>query len=439
MNNILKLNCLVVFAGLYACSLVDPDAPVDHTVSQSADLPSCAVEVISVGGNQAQLEITINRGEAATFGRLLLCYSRLGAVPDTSCQIVDIFSLLESTSDRIQVALTDLEYSAEYTCRLYVENWKRSAYSSMKSFVTQPNMSIYSWERVAELSAGNTIFSTAFQTEDRVFLLSAYMGQEHYFPSLWEYVPTTSRIHNLGNVPFDTLTENWLGIGQNLYAGLANWNRDDRSWWCYDPTRNEWSRKRDIEALINYVVARFTVDGKGYIVAESYEEGDGWGVYVYVYDPEQDTWQKKSRYPGIQPIFAASAAVGGKAYVVGGYYYDPQKEYVPMNTVWEYDVSSDQWTEKTPYPGRGRVDMLACSSGEELFVGFGRENVPSVERIYDWWCFSPATNTWTECQTYAYWKLYDMAPGFTFTFANDIYVGASYTGLWKYSRKGVEK
>ncbi len=440
MIKVLGINCLIVLLGFSGCNLADPDIPIGHTVSLPEALPACQVKVVEVTDNQVQLEISVNRSEPVSFDSLLLCYSYKNAFPDINGEVKDITSLLESTSDRFRVTLTGLKPSSEYTCRVYVKNWKKSAYSSTKNFVTQADVSTIYWERVAEVESGYLNFGTAYQTEDRVFLITNPRSESEPARYMFEFVPATSCLDSIGELPFLTSHRNWLGIGNKIYSGMSNWIYADQSWWCYDPVLKEWSRRKDIEFPVGQIIANFTMGDKGYLLVRTYEDGIDCVAFIYEYDPEKDTWQKKSRFPGIQTHFNVSAVAGNKAYLVAGYYYVAEEEkekdkYKYVNAVWEYDVALDQWTEKKPYPGVGRVDMLSGSSDGELFVGFGKATL-QTDYVYDWWCYSPAANTWTECPIYAYW--WGMAPVFSFSIANDMYIGSNFSGVWKYSREGVK-
>ncbi len=418
---------------LTGCSMADPDIPVGHSVAKPEPLPSYAVEIGTVTDNQAQIEITLRGETLATVSRLLFCYSLSGTIPDTTCLVEDITHLAYPISESSSFTLTNLDYSTEYTCCLYVENWKKSAYTQTKSFVTQADPSILYWDRVSEFSVNDTIFGRVCQTENRIFMFNLYTGQHLYTPVLWEYEPATNRFHNHGRHPIVAPTGYWLAIGDMLYAGFAEWYLGDQSWWCYDPSCRQWTLKKELERNIGEIIACFSIASKGYILAKSYEIYGNNEFFVFEYDPVNDSWQKKNPYPGMHAYNSTSVTVGGKAYVIGGLYYDPDKEeYVQKNTVWEYDPATDQWTEKALFPGSGTYNMLSCSSGESLYAGFGKENMNS-KYVCEWWKYTPATNTWAECTTYSFWKKFSLFPQFVFSHSNQIYVGFSYLGLWKYN------
>ncbi len=434
MKKVCSLWLLMVF--LCTCGIMDPDIPVDYTVFSPEALPICMIKTVDVSGNCVQLEVSVNQNDRVSYNRLVICYSPQKILPDTTCFVQDITGLFDKGADCVQVTLEDLNYSSEYACRIYVENRIRSTYSSVENFHTKPNVSLTNWERIAELPIRDVIHSVAIQADNRVFLCTETL----HGLFLCEYLSATISLQDPVDLPFAEFPDNWLGISDKLYTGLPNWRYDDRSWWCYDLSRGEWSRKKDVGYDISYVITCFTVDGKGYIVAESSSAKEGWLAFVYAYDPETDTWQKKSRFPGIKTQYATSAVIGGKAYLIGGYYYDSQMdEHLPVNSVWEYDVLNDRWDEKASFPGGSRGYLLAASSNEELFVGFGKERILS-DYVYDWWCFSPVADTWRSCPTHQYWGAgMFMLPQFIFTLEDEIYIGSVFTDLWKYNREGVEE
>ena len=64
---------------------------------------------------------------------------------------------------------------------------------------------------------------------------------------------------------------------------------------------------------------------------------------------EQDFWTQKASMPGTARNSAVAFTVNGKGYLGTGY---DGENY--LKDFWEYDPTSNQWTQQADYPGSGR-------------------------------------------------------------------------------------
>ena len=62
----------------------------------------------------------------------------------------------------------------------------------------------------------------------------------------------------------------------------------------------------------------------------------------------QYTWSVKDTFPGSGRRMAAGLNISGKAYIIGGNI--SSTPFTTTNDVWEYDPSSDSWTQKANFP-----------------------------------------------------------------------------------------
>ena len=72
----------------------------------------------------------------------------------------------------------------------------------------------------------------------------------------------------------------------------------------------------------------------------------------------------------VMPVPRASAAacsLNGKGYIFGGRTQDGTY----LNDLWQYDPSTDSWTQIDTLPGSPRVKPLMIADDEALYIGLG--------------------------------------------------------------------
>lgn len=104
---------------------------------------------------------------------------------------------------------------------------------------------------------------------------------------------------------------------------------------------------------------------------------------------ELGTWvQKKSL------SFARSTHVGlslkGKGYICGGASADGTN----LKDLWEYDQSTNTWSQKADMPGVGRQDMSGFTIGDYAYFGQGL-HAATTTFFYSFNRYDPSSNTWS--------------------------------------------
>ena len=172
-----------------------------------------------------------------------------------------------------------------------------------------------------------------------------------------------------------------------------------------------WTQKTDLGGSGRYSSAGFSIGSKGYIgtgvinnnnynncgcfsngssitciscYMETYDLADFWE-----YDSTSDTWTQKADFGGGTRDFAVGFSIGGKGYMGTG-----EGELYPYykNDFWEYDPVSNIWTQKADFGGTARNGAVGLSIGSKGYIGTGFDS--STQK--DFWEFEPATNTWTQ-------------------------------------------
>ena len=65
-----------------------------------------------------------------------------------------------------------------------------------------------------------------------------------------------------------------------------------------------------------------------------------------------------------------------------------------LKDLWQYDPSTNTWSQKADLPGDGRRELSAFTVGDLAYVGHGR-NVGTTEIFYSFYAYDPSANTWS--------------------------------------------
>jgi N-acetylneuraminic acid mutarotase len=157
-------------------------------------------------------------------------------------------------------------------------------------------------------------------------------------------------------------------------------------------TPDSWVQKSDLG--FNSIVepdgrnrsSSFAVGGKGYIACGY--GNNAYNTQLWEYDPTTDSWTQKASFPGAARADAVAFSIGSKGYLGTGYsgsaYY---------NDFWEYDPTANAWTQKANFAGSVRGSAVGFSLGSKGYIGTGYGTSGYSK---DFWEFDPSTNAWTQ-------------------------------------------
>lgn len=133
----------------------------------------------------------------------------------------------------------------------------------------------------------------------------------------------------------------------------------------------------------------FAANGKGYLGGGGL--GGSGGKDFWEYDPTTNVWTQKQDFKGDNRVYATAFAIGSKGYVTTGFSSG-------VNTVgqevWEYDVSNNDWTKKNDFTaGADRHHAVGFTIGSKGYVGTGGI-VSSLTVLNDLWEYDPANDNW---------------------------------------------
>lgn len=143
-----------------------------------------------------------------------------------------------------------------------------------------------------------------------------------------------------------------------------------------------WTQQADIPGPPIDGAFTFTINDKIYV-------GGGWdSKRLYVFDPTALSWTDLGYIPGVlvDRWIGIGFAMNGKGYV--GFGYDGPEL---MNDFWEYDPTSNGWTQLADHPTSGRSGSIAFSANGKGYVGGGADDNNIYGEFYE---YDRMTDSW---------------------------------------------
>ena len=196
---------------------------------------------------------------------------------------------------------------------------------------------------------------------------------------------------------------------QNLVLNDINIDQNTSSGWH---KLNDIVFSGDVPADVR---VKFEINGKGYVGT-----GEGGGSTkkdFWEYDPSTDTWTQKANFPGSARWFAAGFVINGKGYLGTGSTTSSMNGEVA--DFYEYDPISDKWNSIAGFGGGVRANTVSFSIGNKGYVGLGY----STRAHNDLWEYDPVIDSWIRKADFP-----GAARGTAFSFVIDgvAYVGCGY-------------
>ncbi len=119
--------------------------------------------------------------------------------------------------------------------------------------------------------------------------------------------------------------------------------------------------------------------------------GPGFGWFLnnfWEYDPTTDSWTQKANFAGGIRGYMSCFAIGNKGYAGMGY-----NSTIYLNDLWEYNPVTNVWTQMANLPGPGRGLAGSFSVNGKGYVGTGQQTGPALQ---DLWEYNPGTNSWVQ-------------------------------------------
>jgi N-acetylneuraminic acid mutarotase len=151
-----------------------------------------------------------------------------------------------------------------------------------------------------------------------------------------------------------------------------------------------WTQKADFGGTVRQRPVYFAIGNKGYIGTGS----ETYPIYhfrkdFWEYNPSTNVWTQKSDFGGSPRYTAIGFSIGTKGYVGTGW-----DQVTPFyNDFWEYDQITNIWTQKGNFPGVPRQDAICFTINSKAYAGLGLNgNLP----LSDFYIYNDTTDTWIQ-------------------------------------------
>jgi len=269
-------------------------------------------------------------------------------------------------------------------------------------FITAQN----TWVQKADFADGKRFGVATFSIGTKGYVCCGSDNQGFYH-DLWEYDPSTNSWVQKADLPagvrrgavaFSIGNKGYVGTGYGMSSLFFT------DFWEYDQPTDTWTQIADYPGEGGVGLSGcvgFSIGNKGYVGT-----GGGWATgsggqsgEFWEYDPSINTWSQKADFPGGQRWFAIGFSIGNKGYLGTGLY-ETDTSIVYCNDFWEYDASANSWTQKASFTGLARTGCIGLSLGTKGYIGPGRvSDFPDVI-TNDFWEWNQSTNTWTQLADY---------------------------------------
>lgn len=192
-----------------------------------------------------------------------------------------------------------------------------------------------------------------------------------------------------------------------------------------------WIQKADFGGVARHRTTMLTIGNKIYIGLGHYN-GAGPNVLFndwWEYDPSTNSWSQKADYLGGNCYHATGFTMNNLAYVGTGR--TSETGSILVQNFYKYDAAANSWVEIASFPGIGRRGAVSFVIGEYAYIGSGESNGGVVGSFYR---FDPSNESWTPAATLPVARTSAVA----FTIDNLGYVGTgdldpgSTNDFWQY-------
>lgn len=155
--------------------------------------------------------------------------------------------------------------------------------------------------------------------------------------------------------------------------------------------QDTWEQRDSVGGPPKSACIGFSMDGFGFI-------GLGFDQFeykrsLYLYNSNFDDWEKMNSMgsttgQGLERSSAVAFVANYNAYIGTGQGANPY-----LRDFWEYNSSSNTWTQVADFAGTSRREAAAFGISDFGYVGTGIDSTGTLKK--DFWKYDPALNSWT--------------------------------------------
>jgi len=193
-------------------------------------------------------------------------------------------------------------------------------------------------------------------------------------------------------VGFSIGTKGYIGTGAQFIDIFTSSFQD---FWEWNQISNVWTQKANFAGMKRFSAVGFSIGSKGYIGTGA-EDGGNNKYYIdfWEWDQSSNVWTQKADFGGMKRYKAVGFSIGNKGYIGTG----TDTSGYSTNDFWEWDQSSNVWTKKADFGGTKRNSAVGFSIGTKGYIGTGAN---SLTNYGDFWEWNQATNIWTQKADFA--------------------------------------
>jgi len=176
----------------------------------------------------------------------------------------------------------------------------------------------------------------------------------------------------------------------------------------------QWTQKANAPVTPRRNTTGFSINGKGYLVLGGLNSTSPTHYQdLQEYDLMNGTWSTKTSFPGTAR--RGGVAAFNDTMVIVGMGWDNSTVFKDL---YRYFPSTDTWVSITNYPGSGGREVFAVIANGKLYMGAGESGITNFYN--DFWEFNFSTNTWTQKNNIPFSSRFS---GVYFSHGNNIYFG----------------
>ena len=284
------------------------------------------------------------------------------------------------------------------------------------------------WEEVSTLNGKKRTIAAGFVIGDNGYVGTGFDEDKKGLKDFWRYDSEGDYWQQVASLPDEAIARGdavgFSAAGKGFVGtGVDDDGNELKDFWMYEPSPvNTWTQIDDFPGTARYGAVAFALNDKGYVGTGTDEDGETKDFFEY--NPTSGTWQEVLKYGGSKRTNGSVFVIGSKAYFVAGTSnkltqdefwvfdgsdwtrlrdisdsdddedYDDDytsivrtgavaftingKGYLAtgsnssaVSNVWEYDPSTDLWTEKTSFQGGSRTDAVGFAIGSYGYITTG--------------------------------------------------------------------
>jgi N-acetylneuraminic acid mutarotase len=303
---------------------------------------------------------------------------------------------------------------------------------------------IGNWKTLGSFKGDARGDATGFVIGNKAYICLGYNAKAKALTDLWSYDPSNGweqKADFPGTARYAAVS---FSIGEKAYVGLGfDGKVAYKDFWEYDSRTDEWTQIENFPGIERYYAVGASIGNKGYVGTGtdggsplmdfySFTPGDtpGSGTWVemfgyigskrsgantfvignymyllggtandgnptdmYRYDSSRDTWDKvlelrntdltsdDDKYDNIPRAYASTFVINGKGYITLG------QKTMALSSTYEYDPTTNIWTERTPFSRSTRSFAVSFSLNNRGLLTTGRSGTST--RFDDFFEFFP--------------------------------------------------